>query len=144
MSGDVPYLHMLNLIAVGIPASVEFCRRLGVTMPADAAGPHVQGVEPDTLFTSRGRCWVTSTSSTLDTAKGQLFPNRMLTSLQRRTTSTGHARPGQPMPAWARTTLAGPSQPARKPHRASSVPAGDRRTARDAQACNARVVRLAA
>jgi hypothetical protein len=29
MSGDVPYLHMLNLIAVGIPASVEFCRRLG-------------------------------------------------------------------------------------------------------------------
>ena len=52
-------------------------------MPADAAGPHVQGVEPDTLFTSPGRCWVTSTSSTLDTAKGQLFPNRMLTSLQR-------------------------------------------------------------
>ena len=29
MSGDAPHLHMLNLIAGGIPASVEFYRRLG-------------------------------------------------------------------------------------------------------------------
>ena len=29
MSGDAPRLHMLNLIAGGIPARVEFYRRLG-------------------------------------------------------------------------------------------------------------------
>jgi hypothetical protein len=29
MSGDAPHLHMLNLIGAGIPASVEFYRRLG-------------------------------------------------------------------------------------------------------------------
>ena len=29
MSGDAPHRHMLNLIAGGIPASLEFCRRLG-------------------------------------------------------------------------------------------------------------------
>ena len=46
MSGDAPHRHMLNLIAGGIPASLEFYRRLGVTVPADPAGPHVQGVEP--------------------------------------------------------------------------------------------------
>jgi hypothetical protein len=50
MSGDASHLHMLDLIAGGIPASLEFYRRLGVTAPAGAAGPHVQGVEPDTLF----------------------------------------------------------------------------------------------
>ena len=50
MSGDAPHLHMLNLIAGSIPASLEFYRRPGVTVPADTAGPHVQGVEPDTLF----------------------------------------------------------------------------------------------
>ena len=31
MSGDAPYLHMLNLIAGGIPASLEFYRRLGAS-----------------------------------------------------------------------------------------------------------------
>jgi hypothetical protein len=34
---------MVNLIAGGIPASLESYWRLGVTVPADAAGPHVQG-----------------------------------------------------------------------------------------------------
>jgi hypothetical protein len=41
---------MLNLTTGGIPASLEFCQRLGVTVPADATDPHVQGVEPDTLL----------------------------------------------------------------------------------------------
>jgi hypothetical protein len=27
---------MLNLVAGGIPGSLEFCQRLGVTVPADA------------------------------------------------------------------------------------------------------------
>ena len=47
--GDAPHLHMLNLIAGIIPASLEFYRRLGVTVPAPA-DPHVQGVEPDALL----------------------------------------------------------------------------------------------
>ena len=46
------------------------------------------------------------------------------------TTSTGYTRPVQRRPAWARTVLAGPSQPTAKPNRASSDPAGVRRTAR--------------
>ena len=41
---------MLNLTTGGVPASLEFNQRLGVTAPADAADPHVQGVEPDTLL----------------------------------------------------------------------------------------------
>ena len=31
MSGATPHLHMLNLVAGGIPASVEFYRRLGAS-----------------------------------------------------------------------------------------------------------------
>ncbi len=47
--GDAPHLHMLNLIAGSIPASLEFYRRLGVTVPPPA-DQHVQGVEPYTLY----------------------------------------------------------------------------------------------
>jgi hypothetical protein len=63
MSGDAPHLHMLNLIAGGIPASVEFYRRLGDHHAGGRRRPAVQGIEPDTLFTTPGRCWVTSSSS---------------------------------------------------------------------------------
>ena len=42
----------------------------------------------------------------------------------------GTTRPVQPRPAWARTVLAGPSQPTAKPNRACSDPVGVRRTAR--------------
>jgi hypothetical protein len=31
ISGDTPHLHMLNLTAGGIPASLEFYRRLGAS-----------------------------------------------------------------------------------------------------------------
>jgi hypothetical protein len=75
MSGDAPHLHRLNLTARGIPASLEFCQWLAVTVPADAGSPHVQGVEPDTLFFSQpllGHEY----QFDLDTAKGQLFLNR--------------------------------------------------------------------
>jgi hypothetical protein len=47
--GDAPHLRMLNLIAGSIPASLEFYRRLGVTVPPPA-DQHVQGVEPYTLY----------------------------------------------------------------------------------------------
>ena len=46
MSGDAPHLHRLKLTAGGIPASLEFCRWLAVIVSADAASPHVQGIEP--------------------------------------------------------------------------------------------------
>ncbi len=42
MSDDAPDLHMLNLIVADMPASLEFYRRLGVAVPGDDAGPHVQ------------------------------------------------------------------------------------------------------
>jgi hypothetical protein len=41
MSGDAPHLHMLNLIAGGIPASVEFYRRLGDHRAGGRRRPHM-------------------------------------------------------------------------------------------------------
>jgi uncharacterized glyoxalase superfamily protein PhnB len=44
MSDSTPDLHMLNVIVGEMPASLDFYRRLGVTVPDAAAGPgaHVQ------------------------------------------------------------------------------------------------------
>jgi hypothetical protein len=83
MSGDAPHLHMLNLIAGGILASLDFYRWLGVTVRADAVGPHVQGIEPDTLFFPTQPLLGHEYQFDLDTAEGQLFLNRMLAFLQR-------------------------------------------------------------
>ncbi len=65
MSGDAPHLHMLNLIAGGIPASLGFYRRLGDHRAGGRRRPHVRGVEPDTLFVTTPSRWVASTGSTL-------------------------------------------------------------------------------
>jgi uncharacterized glyoxalase superfamily protein PhnB len=44
MSERPPDLHMLNIVVADMAASMEFYRRLGVTLPesTDASGPHVQ------------------------------------------------------------------------------------------------------
>jgi catechol 2,3-dioxygenase-like lactoylglutathione lyase family enzyme len=42
MSENAPDLHMLNVVVGDMPASLDFYRRLGVVVPGDAAGPHVQ------------------------------------------------------------------------------------------------------
>ncbi len=44
VSDNSPDLHMLNLVVDDMPASLDFYRRLGVTVPAGegAAGAHVQ------------------------------------------------------------------------------------------------------
>jgi catechol 2,3-dioxygenase-like lactoylglutathione lyase family enzyme len=44
MSDSVPDLHMVNVIVADMAASLDFYRRLGVTMPEgqDVAGDHVQ------------------------------------------------------------------------------------------------------
>jgi hypothetical protein len=75
---------MLNLIAGGIPASLESYRLLGVTVPADAAGPHVQGAEPDTLYFPTPAAAGPEYQFGLDTAQGRLLLNRMLAFPQRR------------------------------------------------------------
>jgi hypothetical protein len=56
-------------------------RRLRDHLSADAAGPHVQGVEPDTLFLPTPAAAGSRVQFDLDTAEGQLFLNRMLMSL---------------------------------------------------------------
>jgi catechol 2,3-dioxygenase-like lactoylglutathione lyase family enzyme len=44
MSDSPPDLHMVNLVVGDMPASLDFYRRLGVTVPedGDAAGDHAQ------------------------------------------------------------------------------------------------------
>jgi catechol 2,3-dioxygenase-like lactoylglutathione lyase family enzyme len=43
VSSDNPAdLHMLNLVVADMPATLDFYRRLGIAVPADAAGAHVQ------------------------------------------------------------------------------------------------------
>jgi predicted lactoylglutathione lyase len=44
MSDSVPGLHMVNVIVADMAASLDFHRRLGITMPEgpDVAGDHVQ------------------------------------------------------------------------------------------------------
>ena len=44
MSDSVPGLHMLNVVVADMAASLDFYRRLGVTVPGgqDPAGDHVQ------------------------------------------------------------------------------------------------------
>jgi hypothetical protein len=62
MGDSPPGLHMLNLVVADMPASLDFCRRLGVAVPdgGDAAGPHMQrrmpggfSVELDTAGSAR-------------------------------------------------------------------------------------------
>ena len=50
MSGDAPNLHMVKLIAGGIPASLESYRRLGSPCRRTPPTRMCRGVEPDTLF----------------------------------------------------------------------------------------------
>ena len=52
MSSDSPPdLHMLNVVVRDMAASLAFCRRLGIAVPApgDAAGAHVQ-LNPPGIF----------------------------------------------------------------------------------------------
>src|SRR2546423_1121615 len=41
-SDNLPDLHMLNVIVRDMAASLDFYQRLGITIPRDAAGAHVQ------------------------------------------------------------------------------------------------------
>ncbi len=76
--GDAPHLHMLNLIAGSIPASLEFYRRLGVTVPPPTSMCRASSRTPSIYHSQL------LGTSTVDTAEGQLFLNRMLAFLQRR------------------------------------------------------------
>ena len=44
MTDRAPDLHMLNIVVADMPASLDFYRRLGVTVPddRDTAGPHLE------------------------------------------------------------------------------------------------------
>ena len=46
MSSDNPDLHMLNVIVQDMAASLDFYQRLGIAVPADAVGAHVQLTMP--------------------------------------------------------------------------------------------------
>ena len=83
MRGDAPHLHMLNMIAGGIPASVEFCRRLGDHRAGGRRRPSCAGRRAGYLFFPPQPLLGHQYQFDLDTAEGQLFQNRMLTSLQR-------------------------------------------------------------
>jgi catechol 2,3-dioxygenase-like lactoylglutathione lyase family enzyme len=41
-SDSAPDLHMLNVIVRDMAASLDFYRRLGIAVPEDSTGPHVQ------------------------------------------------------------------------------------------------------
>jgi catechol 2,3-dioxygenase-like lactoylglutathione lyase family enzyme len=46
VSSDNPDLHMLNVIVQDMAASLDFYQRLGIAVPADAVGAHVQLTMP--------------------------------------------------------------------------------------------------
>jgi hypothetical protein len=41
-SGNPAGLHMLRVIVADMAASLDFCQRLGIAIPGQAAGDHVQ------------------------------------------------------------------------------------------------------
>ena len=85
MSGDAPHLHMLNLIAGGIPASVEFYRRLGDHRAGGRRRPACAGRRAGhSLLCHSQPPLGHEYQFDLDAAEGQLFLNRMLAFLQRR------------------------------------------------------------
>jgi len=64
MGGSPPGLRMLSLVVADMPASLDFCCRLGVAVPdgGDAAGPHVQlrmpgGFSPGLDTAGSARVW---------------------------------------------------------------------------------------
>ena len=75
---------MLNLIAGGIPASVEFYRRLGDHRAGGRRLPACAGRRAGHPLLYRSQPLGREYRFDLDAAEGQLVLNRMLTSPQRR------------------------------------------------------------